>query len=110
MDGGRWFFRVIESEDGRWSCRHGRLEFDRHDCLHDALFHMTAHAQSSAPSSVYVHHRDGRISNVANFGRLHRCEAKQGTDGPPAHGPRERTPDGDDRPLQPASPDGGFKP
>jgi hypothetical protein len=33
----------------------------------DALFHMTAAAQASTPSCVFVHHQDGRISRVAEF-------------------------------------------
>ena len=28
---------------------------------------MTAHAQASAPSSVFVHHCGGRVSKVADF-------------------------------------------
>ena len=30
MAEGRWFFRVIELDDGRWACRHGVEEFDSH--------------------------------------------------------------------------------
>ena len=32
-----WFFRVIELADGRWACRHGRVEYDAHPELRHAI-------------------------------------------------------------------------
>jgi hypothetical protein len=64
---GQWFFRVVASDDGRWTCRRGRDEVDSHDRLADALSHMTATAQASAPSCVYIHYSDGSVSKAAEF-------------------------------------------
>jgi len=40
MAEGRWFFRVIELDDGRWACRHGVEEFDSHGEMGDAVAHI----------------------------------------------------------------------
>ena len=37
-----WFFRVIEQDDDRWACRHGRQEYDTHSRLDQAIEHIKA--------------------------------------------------------------------
>jgi hypothetical protein len=65
MDVGRFFFRAIEDEAGRWACRRGRQELDRHAELTQAIEHLTAVAGQHRPSEVLVHHVDGRVLSVA---------------------------------------------
>jgi len=59
----RWFFRVIELDDGRWACRHGTEEFDRHDELSDAVGHIRVIAAEHTPAELFVHHLDGRVGS-----------------------------------------------
>lgn len=56
-----WFFRVIELEDGRWSCRRGATEIDGHASLHDAIQHVTALASHEVSADVFLHHLDGTV-------------------------------------------------
>jgi hypothetical protein len=58
-------YRVVEQEDGSWSCRQGRDELDCHAQLDDAIEHTTGIARANLPSQVFVHHRDGRMSAIA---------------------------------------------
>jgi Uncharacterized protein conserved in bacteria (DUF2188) len=62
-----YFFRVVEQEDGSWSCRRGRDEFGWFDLLDDAIEHTTAIASEHPPSAVFVHHLDGRVQNIASL-------------------------------------------
>jgi hypothetical protein len=62
-----YFFRVIEQEDGSWSCRWGREDFDSHAQLDDAIDHTTGIASEHPPSEVFVHHLDGRVQSIATL-------------------------------------------
>jgi hypothetical protein len=62
-----YFFRVVEQEDGSWSCRRGREEFDCHDQLGDAIEHTTGIASEYRPSEVFVHHLDGQVQTIATL-------------------------------------------
>ena len=62
-----YFFRVIEHEDGSWSCRRGREDFDFHAELDDAIEHTTGIASEHPPSQVFVHHLDGRVQTIATL-------------------------------------------
>lgn len=53
------FFHVVEQDDGRWACRHGRQEYDTHDTLEQATEHIRTLAFENRPASIFVHHRDG---------------------------------------------------
>jgi uncharacterized protein DUF2188 len=64
-----YFFRVLEHDDGTWSCRSGRREIDRHDQRDDALDHITAIASKRRPSQVLVQHLDGHLRRAATFDR-----------------------------------------
>jgi hypothetical protein len=61
-----WFFRVIEGEDGSWSCRRGREVLDEHPTLGDALSHLYVLAQASQPASLFAHYRDGRVEKLGD--------------------------------------------
>lgn len=56
-----YFFRVVEGEDGSWSCRRGREDFDYHAALEDAIDHTTTIASEYLPSELFLHHLDGRM-------------------------------------------------
>lgn len=62
-----YFFRVIEHEDGLWSCRRGRADLDVHARLDDAIEHTTRIASQYPPSEVFVHHVDGRVQSIATL-------------------------------------------
>lgn len=59
-----WFFRVIELADGRWACRHGRLEYDTHDELRRAVEHMRPIARAMRPAQLLLHRLDGSVELV----------------------------------------------
>jgi hypothetical protein len=67
MTPGLFFFRLIEHDDGSWTCRRGRQDFDRHPSQDEALAHILEVAGAHPPSRVYVHHRDGRVFTAASF-------------------------------------------
>jgi hypothetical protein len=57
-----WFFRAIETAQGRWECRHGLLSFDEHSTLADALEHLRQLAgDHSEPVELFVHTLDGQV-------------------------------------------------
>ncbi len=62
-----YFFRVVEQDDGSWLCRRGREEFDFHAQLDDAIEHTIGIASEDPPSEVFIHHRDGRVQNIATL-------------------------------------------
>jgi hypothetical protein len=64
MGKGRWFFRVIELDDGAWACRRGVEEFDRHDELYDAVSHIRVIASEHTPAELFVHHLDGTVGSA----------------------------------------------
>lgn len=66
-DSGRWFFRVIEHDDGTWTCRAGRQDIDQHASLREAMTHILTVADENRPSEVFVHHADGRVRSEASF-------------------------------------------
>jgi len=61
-----WFLRAIEQADGRWACSHGRVVFDRHDELSDALDHLRDLAAVMSPAELFVHGRDGDVKNIGS--------------------------------------------
>jgi hypothetical protein len=67
VDPGCLFFRLIEHDDGSWTCRRGQEDLDHHPGHDQALAHMTDVAAAHRPSRVYVHHNDGRVFAVASF-------------------------------------------
>jgi hypothetical protein len=57
-----WFFRAIETAQGRWECHHGARVFDEHLTLADALEHLRAIvADQEEAAQVFVHTLDGRV-------------------------------------------------
>lgn len=61
-----WFLRAIEQADGLWACSHGRVVFDRHDELSDALDHLRDIAATMSPAELFVHSLDGDVKNVGS--------------------------------------------
>jgi hypothetical protein len=59
-----WFFRVIERDDGRWACRHGRQEFDAHPLLDEAIEHIKALAARQRPAQLFLHRLDGTVEGL----------------------------------------------
>jgi len=55
---------VIEQDDGRWRCAHGRTLNDLHDRLPDAIAHLRKVAKISQPAIASIHWADGRVDNV----------------------------------------------
>jgi hypothetical protein len=60
-NGGR---SVIELDDGRWACRQGTEEFDRHGEIGDAVAHIRAVAAQHLPAELFVHGLDGSVRSV----------------------------------------------
>jgi hypothetical protein len=57
-----WFFRAIETAQGRWECRHGARVFDEHLTLAEALEHLRSLAADQQNAvQLFVHTRDGRV-------------------------------------------------
>jgi hypothetical protein len=59
-----WFFHVIEQDDGRWACRHGRQELDTHAVLDQAIEHITAIAALQRPADIFLHRLGGTVESV----------------------------------------------
>jgi hypothetical protein len=59
-----WFFRVIEQDDGRWACRHGRQEYDTHPRLDQAIEHIQALAAQQRPAQLFLHRLDGTVEGL----------------------------------------------
>lgn len=57
-----WFFRAIETGQGRWQCRHGSRLFDEHLTLAEALEHLRSLAADREEDvQLFVHTRDGQV-------------------------------------------------
>jgi hypothetical protein len=57
-----WFYRAIETVQGRWECRHGAWVFDDHATLEEALGHLRRlAADESSGVQVFVHTTDGQV-------------------------------------------------
>ncbi|MFL6163309.1 MAG: hypothetical protein ACJ74U_13900 [Jatrophihabitantaceae bacterium] len=54
-----WFYRAIEREDGRWTCRHGLSEYDSHDTVEASLEHLRELAAPAGDFTLFVHPLDG---------------------------------------------------
>ena len=63
-----WFFRAMETIDGRWVCRHGRHHFDDHETLADALAHLRELAQPAGRAWLFAHYEDGEVTKVGEVG------------------------------------------
>ena len=63
-----WFLRAIEQADGQWACSHGRVVFDRHDELSEALDHLRDVAATMSPVELFVHRRGGDVERVGTVG------------------------------------------
>ena len=59
-----WYFRVVENEDRSWVCRHGRMVFDEHLTLGDAIDHTDVLAAAHPPAEVMIHRLDGSVENL----------------------------------------------
>ena len=62
-----FFFRIVEFEDGSWSCRQGRRELARFGDLDAAIETGRDIACEHAPSEVFVHDLNGRVQSIATF-------------------------------------------
>jgi hypothetical protein len=57
-----WFFRAIETAQGRWECHHGARVFDEHPTLAEALEHLRAiAADQQEAAQLFVHTVDGQV-------------------------------------------------
>ena len=61
------FFRVIELGDDRWACRHGRLEYDTHPQVGQAIDHITALAADHRPAELFLHRLDGSVARLGTL-------------------------------------------
>ena len=59
-----WFFRVVEQDDGRWACSHGRHEYDIHTDMNHAIEHITALATHQGPAELFLHRLDGTVRRL----------------------------------------------
>lgn len=59
-----WYFRVIETHDGRWACRRGRSVLDTHPDLGEAVEHITSVVAESRPARLFLHRLDGSVSDI----------------------------------------------
>jgi hypothetical protein len=62
--GRNWFLRAIEQADGGWTCSYGRIVYDRHDGLPDALDHLHEIAETMRPAELFIHRLDGTVENI----------------------------------------------
>lgn len=51
--------RLVELEDGRWTCRHGGFDTDPSSSFAEALSYASIIASWCAPAEIVVHRRDG---------------------------------------------------
>jgi hypothetical protein len=59
------FFRIVQSADGRWTCRQGRQAYDTHGDRPGALAHIRALAAAAGePVEIFCHSRDGTIQQL----------------------------------------------
>jgi Uncharacterized protein conserved in bacteria (DUF2188) len=63
----RYFFHIVEQEDGSWSCTRGREHLGAHAQLDDAIDHTIVIARKYGPSEVLVHRLDGQVQSIATF-------------------------------------------
>jgi hypothetical protein len=57
-----WFFRAIETANGRWECHHGARVFDAHVTLAEALEHLRVLATDQEEAAqLFVHTLDGQV-------------------------------------------------
>lgn len=57
-----WFFRAIETAQGRWECHHGACVFDEHPTLAEAMEHLRAiAADQQEAAQLFVHTVDGQV-------------------------------------------------
>lgn len=59
-----WHLHAVQLEDGRWSCRHGRHEFDLHGDLVDCIQHLRLVAESIGPSELFMHPYGAETSRI----------------------------------------------
>jgi hypothetical protein len=60
-----WYFRAVERDDGRWTCRHGRRDYDSHPELAHAVEHLRhLAAEIGDAAEFFVHFIDGRVERV----------------------------------------------
>jgi hypothetical protein len=57
-----WFFRAIETDQGRWECHHGARVFDEHPTLAEALDHLRViAADQQEAAQLFAHTLDGQV-------------------------------------------------
>jgi len=50
-----WYFRVVQTDDGRWICQHGKDRYDTHATYEGAIDHITAIASQQRPADILAH-------------------------------------------------------
>lgn len=63
----RYFFRVIETDNGLWICRRGVRTIDHHRSQESAISHMTQLAAKLRPSRVFLQTLQGGRQLIARF-------------------------------------------
>jgi hypothetical protein len=61
------FFRVIELGGGRWACRQGRLEYDTHAEMNQAIVHIAELAANHRPAELFLHRLDGSVESLGSL-------------------------------------------
>jgi hypothetical protein len=60
-----WIYRIIERDDGSWTCSFGRTDFDTHRDLAAAVAHIRVLAAAVDCDDIRVHRSDGIVEAVA---------------------------------------------
>jgi hypothetical protein len=63
----RYFFHIVEHEDGSWSSTRGREHVGAHAQLENAIEYTKVIAGEHGPSEVFVHRLDGPVRSIATF-------------------------------------------
>jgi hypothetical protein len=63
-----WFLRAIEQADGDFACHRGVECYDSHGEADSAVAHLIDIADSLGSAIVFIHHRGGRVEEVARVG------------------------------------------
>jgi hypothetical protein len=59
-----WYLRVVELDGGLWACRFGRLEYDTHAEMGQAVDHITTLTAQYRPAELMVHRLDGSVQKL----------------------------------------------
>jgi hypothetical protein len=62
-----WIYRIIERDDGSWTCSFGRTDFDTHRDLAAAVAHIRVLAAAVDCDDIRAHRSDGTVEAVPSL-------------------------------------------